>query len=243
MNFYDIIDEKYFKEIIIEMAHHSTAIEGNTLSLSETRTLLTEDSIDIKRKVALRDIFEVSNYKNIIFYLHRDYPFTVETIKTFHSILTNNTLYNPGQFKTEENTVGGKLTTHPSKVREEIYNWVENTKFRLNIAKNNDEKLDIIADSHIQFENIHPFTDGNGRTGRLLMIFLAIKENIIPFIIQKDDRNEYINYLKNEDAKGLKEYLYRLQEKEINRVEEIYGIKISDEINWSKKENNIEIKR
>lgn len=75
------------------------------------------------------------------------------------------------------------------------------------------------------------------------MIFLAIKENIIPFIIQKDDRNEYINYLKNEDAKGLKEYLYRLQEKEINRVEEIYGIKISDEINWSKKENNIEIKR
>lgn len=54
MNFYDIIDEKYFKEIIIEMAHHSTAIEGNTLSLSETRTLLTEDSIDIKRKVALK---------------------------------------------------------------------------------------------------------------------------------------------------------------------------------------------
>lgn len=228
MKFYDIIDKDYLEEIVIEMAHHSTAIEGNTLTIDETRTILKENFIDIKRKVALRDVYEVSNYKSVINYLHKDYPFDVETVKLFHRILTNNTLHNPGHFKTEENTVGGKLTTHPSRVKEEMYHWVDNVNYRLNLAQTDDEKLEIIAESHIQFENIHPFTDGNGRTGRLLMVYLAIKQNIIPFIIQKEDRSKYISYLKNEDYIGLKSYLISLQKNELQRVEQIYRVQLEE---------------
>ena len=67
MKFYDIIDDKYFEEIVVEMAHHSTAIEGNTLTLNETRNILQYNLIDIKRPISKREIYEVDNYKNITF--------------------------------------------------------------------------------------------------------------------------------------------------------------------------------
>ena len=230
MKFYDIIDDRYFEEIVVEMAHHSTAIEGNTLTLNETRNILQYNLIDIKRPISKREIYEVDNYKNIVNFLLSDYPFNIETIKLFHKILTNNTVYDAGCFKKEENRIGSQLTTHPRQVLEAMVNWVDNTSYRLNIAKNNDEKLKIIAETHIEFERIHPFSDGNGRTGRLLMMYLALREEIIPFIIQKkNNRNEYIDFLENNQIEEFTKYLKDLQLIEIKRVEEMYNTTLDKE--------------
>ena len=75
-----------------------------------------------------------------------------------------------------------------------------------------------IARYHIEFENIHPFEDGNGRTGRLLLNYELIKNNVPPIVIAKEDRVKYFEYLKNSDSTGLAEWFRNLSNEENDRM-------------------------
>lgn len=81
-----------------------------------------------------------------------------------------------------------------------------------------------IATYHTEFERIHPFEDGNGRTGRLLLNYELLKINIPPVVITKDDRVKYFEYLNNQDILGLAEFLRNLSTKERERMEK-FGYK------------------
>ena len=76
-----------------------------------------------------------------------------------------------------------------------------------------------LAKYHIEFEKIHPFEDGNGRTGRLLLNYELIKNNLPPVVISKDDRVKYFEFLKNDDITGLAEWLRELSNQEKERME------------------------
>ena len=76
-----------------------------------------------------------------------------------------------------------------------------------------------LAKYHIEFEKIHPFEDGNGRTGRLLLNYELIKNNLPPVVISKDDRVKYFEFLKNDDIIGLAEWLKDLSNQENERME------------------------
>ena len=85
---------------------------------------------------------------------------------------------------------------------------------------NNDEN-DVfykIANYHIEFESIHPFEDGNGRTGRILINCELLKNNIAPVVIEKDDRTKYFEMLRNKDVEGLANWLRELSKKEVERI-------------------------
>ena len=211
---------EYMEDILVRMAHHSTAIEGNTLTQAETISILIHNFIP--RDMSEREYYEVKNYRKAFnTLLEADRKMTTELIKKYNKYIMENLHDLNGKFKTTQNLILGAEfePTKPYLVPFEIEDWCNNLSYRLDNAKTNEEKVEIIMDQHIKFEKIHPFNDGNGRTGRLLIIHSCLKEDLEPIIIPKEEKGKYINLLASENLKELTKWALQLQEKERDRIE------------------------
>ena len=211
---------EYMEDILVRMAHHSTAIEGNTLTQAETISILIHNFIP--RDMSEREYYEVKNYRKAFnTLLEADRKITTELIKKYNKYIMENLHDLNGKFKTTQNLILGAEfePTKPYLVPFEIEDWCNNLSYRLDNAKTNEEKVEIIMDQHIKFEKIHPFNDGNGRTGRLLIIHSCLKEDLEPIIIPKEEKGKYINLLACENLKELTKWALLLQEKERDRIE------------------------
>ncbi|WP_032879678.1 Fic family protein [Fusobacterium hwasookii] len=211
---------EYMEDILVRMAHHSTAIEGNTLTQAETISILIHNFIP--RDMSEREYYEVKNYRKAFnTLLEADRKITTELIKKYNKDIMENLHDLNGKFKTTQNLILGAEfePTKPYLVPFEIEDWYNNLSYRLDNAKTNEEKVEIIMDQHIKFEKIHPFNDGNGRTGRLLIIHSCLKEDLEPIIIPKEEKGKYINLLASENLKELTKWALQLQEKERDRIE------------------------
>ena len=211
---------EYMEDILVRMAHHSTAIEGNTLTQAETISILIHNFIP--RDMSEREYYEVKNYRKAFnTLLEADRKITTELIKKYNKYIMENLHDLNGKFKTTQNLILGAEfePTKPYLVPFEIEDWCNNLSYRLENAKTNEEKVEIIMNQHIKFEKIHPFNDGNGRTGRLLIIHSCLKEDLEPIIIPKGEKGKYINLLASENLKELTKWALQLQEKERDRIE------------------------
>ena len=211
---------EYMEDILVRIAHHSTAIEGNTLTQAETISILIHNFIP--RDMSEREYYEVKNYRKAFnTLLEADRKITTELIKKYNKDIMENLHDLNGKFKTTQNLILGAEfePTKPYLVPFEIEDWCNNLSYRLDNAKTNEEKVEIIMDQHIKFEKIHPFNDGNGRTGRLLIIHSCLKEDLEPIIIPKGEKGKYINLLASENLKELTKWALQLQEKERDRIE------------------------
>ena len=210
---------EYMEDMLVRMAHHSTAIEGNTLTQAETISILIYSFIP--RDMSEREYYEVKNYRKAFnTLLNADKEITTDLIKKYNKDIMENLHDLNGKFKTTQNLILGAEfePTKPYLVPFEIEDWCNNLSYRLDNAKTKEEKVEIIMDQHIKFEKIHPFNDGNGRTGRLLIIHSCIKEGLEPIIIPKEEKGKYINLLSSENVKELTKWGLELQEKENERI-------------------------
>lgn len=231
----EILNNKnYMLDLCVRMAHHSTAIEGNTLSQDETASIILDGYIS--RPIKERELYEVRNYKNILPMLIEKLKSKIkidnELIKEFHKIIMRDLIDNNGNFKKLENMIIGANfePTKPYLVPTELKNTMENLYYRLDNAKNDDDKLSAIIESHIKFEKIHPFSDGNGRTGRLLMIYSCLEQSLIPIIIPKEQKERYIAYLRNNDIENFVKFAKEIQEQEYLRYLKFSNISIRKRI-------------
>ena len=211
---------EYMEDMLVRMAHHSTAIEGNTLTQAETISILIHNFMP--RDMSEREYYEVKNYRKAFnTLLEADRKITTELIKKYNKYIMENLHDLNGKFKTTQNLILGAEfePTKPYLVPFEIEDWCNNLSYRLENAKTNEEKVEIIMDQHTKFEKIHPFNDGNGRTGRLLIIHSCLKEGLEPIIIPKEEKGKYINLLACENLKELTKWALLLQEKERDRIE------------------------
>lgn len=236
--FIDKITEEYKADILVRITHNSTAIEGNTLTLAETTSILLHNYIP--RDMNEREYYEVKNYKKAFNYLlETDKELTVDIIKKYNKYIMENLREDNGEFKKIQNIILGSdfETTKPYLVPTVIEDWCQNLKYRLDNAKTKEDKVEAILEQHIKFEKIHPFGDGNGRTGRLLIIHSCLKEGLEPIIIPKEEKGKYIHILATEDIKTFKKWGLELQAKEKERMEIIFNNSKGNTTHKKEKEN------
>lgn len=184
----------------IDLTYNSNHIEGSRLSHEQTRYIYETNTIGISDgTVNVDDIVETVNHFRCIDYIidYAQDKLTEGMIKEIHRILKTGTSdsrkswFNVGGYKKLPNEVGGNLTCPPEKVHSMLSGLIKS----YNSKKK--KTLDEIIDFHTQFEAIHPFQDGNGRTGRLIMFKECLANGIVPFIITDELKYFYYRGLKN----------------------------------------------
>lgn len=179
------------EEFIIESSYNSNAIEGNTLTLRET-ALILRDGVTIAEK-PIREHLEVIGYKDAFNYLfelvaNRE-PLTEHTIKEIHSLVLMNDAENKGVYRRVPVRILGadNEPTQPHLISEQMGTLLADYANKLQ----HQHPIEAIAWLHLAFESIHPFIDGNGRTGRLLLNFELMKCDYLPIDIKFSDREKY----------------------------------------------------
>lgn len=217
------LTEQYFDDLMVRMAHHSTAIEGNSLTQGETKSVLIDGYVP--RALELRELNEVLNYKNftrhMIEFLQAKQPINNELIQKMHALLCYEAIEAvPGKFKTQPNMVIGAnfIPSPPYRVPMDLENWRLNLEEQLKSAQSRRQKLEAICRQHFNFEHIHPFPDGNGRVGRALMVYSCLLEQMAPIVIPVEEKKKYINFLNTEDLNGFVDFSLELQNIEIERI-------------------------
>ena len=183
----------------IDLTYNSNHIEGSRLTHDQTRYIFEINTIGVENEVLnVDDVIETSNHFRCIDLIidHAASTLSEHFIKKLHHILKTSTSdfrkdwFAVGEYKRLPNEVGGMQTSLPEEVADRMkallsdYNAVPK------------KTLDDILDFHVRFERIHPFQDGNGRVGRLIMFKECLKYNIVPFIIEENLKLFYYRGLK-----------------------------------------------
>ena len=188
-----------YHKIQIDLTYSSNHIEGSRLTHDQTRYIFETNTIGVSDgAVKVDDVVETANHFKCIDMVidSANYALSEAFIKQLHAVLKSGTSdsrldwFAVGDYKRLPNEVGGMDTTAPENVGTEIkkllaeYNSIANKTF------------DDLLDFHYRFERIHPFQDGNGRVGRLLLFKECLRNNIVPFIIEDDLKMFYYRGLK-----------------------------------------------
>ena len=207
---------EYFKnEMGIVVTHSSNALEGNTFTFDETRLLLEKGITSVAR--TFHEHEDIVGYKAGYDFLYaaakQNQIIDEDFIKKLHSFVLSGK-ESAGQYRTIQNYVGSLtkvvyVPPTPSQIEDKMRNYV--SMLQSDLAKNQalfkQEKIEwenifnTLALHHIEFEKIHPFIDGNGRTGRLLLTYELISIGLLPIDIQAEERARYDAAFKHFDTK------------------------------------------
>ena len=206
----ELTKKEILKNFIIEFAFNTTSIEGNTITLQEARNLL-EEGMTPKNKT-LREIHDLKNTEKVFFnLLETNDALSHELIIKIHSGLMENIDARKGYRTTDVRVIKSNFKATPAPYvktdMDLLLRWHNKNKC-------NFHPLVLATIFHHKFEKIHPFMDGNGRTGRMIMNYILIQNGYPPIIIHKKTRSEYLEALREADksdlTKALKEDYFSL---------------------------------
>ena len=186
----------------IDLTYNSNHMEGSRLTHDQTRYIFETNTIGVEKEVLnVDDVIETANHFRCIDMIidHAKATLTEKFIKELHLVLKNGTSdsrkdwFAVGDYKKLPNEVGGMDTALPEEAADKMKALL--TEYNIKEEKNFEDILDF----HVKFERIHPFQDGNGRVGRLIMFKECLKYNIVPFIIEDNLKMFYYRGLKEWD--------------------------------------------
>ena len=201
----------YYKTII-DFTYNNNHIEGSTITKDETASIYDTGTIltSSDKVIVLKDATETKNHFTLFKYMLDtiDDSLTENMIKKYHFILKDGKLtdeekewFNVGEYKKLKNYVGDITTSLPNKVSndmKELMKWYNSIT---------NKKVEGIIEFHVRFEKIHPFQDGNGRIGRMIMFRECLNNDIMPFYIEDRNRDFYIRGMKKYQLDNEKGYL------------------------------------
>ena len=196
----------------LEFSYNTNHIEGSTITPDETASIYDTGTIltASDKVIVLKDVTEIKNHFSLFKYMLDtiDENLTEDLIKKFHFILKEGTLtdeekawFNVGEYKSKKNFVGNITTSLPNEVSndmKELLTWYERIE---------NKKVEDIIEFQEKYEKIHPFQDGNGRVGRIIMFRECLINNIMPFYIEDRNKEFYIRGLKEYQTNNEKGYL------------------------------------
>jgi Fic family protein len=187
-----ILNPDIKQEFILKLTYHSNKIEGSTLSEKETASIIF-DNISFPKKT-LSEQLEAKNHQTALNYLF-DYIVDKEEINEslvlkLHSILMNGIISDAGKYRKHPVRILGSSVPTANYLK---INELMGELFKM-LSKNNDI-IALVSEIHSFFEKIHPFSDGNGRVGRLLLTAMLLRENLTPAIIKQGTKHLYYTYL------------------------------------------------
>ncbi|MFH1412951.1 MAG: Fic family protein [bacterium] len=201
-NIVDLIIKRsdLYNEFVLSLTYNSNSIEGSTLTKDETGDILF-DNVSIPNKNIIEHL-EAKNHQTALNYLFKqvklNFKITEEFILKLHSILMNGIKEDAGRYRNHGvRIVGTNIPTANYlkilKLMKELIN---------DINKKENDLIKQVASIHARFEQIHPFSDGNGRIGRLLIHVMLMRYNLPPAIIKQENKRFYYSYLNKAQKTG-----------------------------------------
>lgn len=190
-----------YDSFILDLTYHTNGIEGSTLDEPQVKAVLFNNAV-IPDKTAVEHQ-EAKNHQAALGYLFhaiqkRKKGVTETNIKRLHFILMNGIYPNAGQYRNHQVRIAGSnvVTANHMKIKELMNKLIKD------INKTPADAFSHLAKTHARFEQIHPFSDGNGRVGRLLMHYVAAQYNLPPALVKKEKKQAYLTYLQRAQIKG-----------------------------------------
>ena len=187
----------------VELAYNSNHIEGSRLTEEQTRQIFETRTVDGHARLA--DIQDATNHFRLFDAMldTAEEPLSPELLLSFQEVLKQGTeqaasdpIFAPGVFKALPNEVGGLVTTLPEEVPGQL-------ALLIGRYEGGPRAFEDIVDLHYRFERIHPFQDGNGRIGRMVLFKECLRNGVLPFIVPDDKKRFYYRGLANyEDEPG-----------------------------------------
>ncbi len=191
--------QEIYKNFVIEFAFNTTSIEGNTIKLHEARNLLQQD-LTPKNKT-IREVYDIHNTQRTFFHLlETSQPLTHDLIIQIHKMLMDRIDPRIGYRTTDVRVIKSNFTATPAPYvltdMKLLLQWYQQYESKLH-------PLVLASLFHHKFEHIHPFMDGNGRTGRMLLNYILLSKNYPPLVIHTKTRKQYLNALRSADKHSL----------------------------------------
>lgn len=203
----EIISRKdLYDTYVLELTYHTNSIEGSTLDEPEVKAVIFDNAV-IPDKTAIEHQ-EAKNHQAALAILFKQLndnsadKFSKVLVKKMHAILMNGIYPNAGQYRNHPVRIAGSrvVTANYLKIEELMKSHIRD------LNKSPSNVFSHLAKTHAQFEQIHPFSDGNGRVGRLLMHYLAVRHHLPPVLIKREKKQAYYTYLERAQTKG--EYVF-----------------------------------
>lgn len=197
----ELTKNEVYKNYLVEFAYNTASIEGNTINLEEARNLLNE-GITPKDKT-LREIYDLQNTERVFFNLLKTSPdnsLSHDIIISIHDNLLENIDARKGYRTTDIRVVRSNFDASPGKYVKTDMNLLLEW---YNKNRNSIHPVALALMFHHKFEKIHPFMDGNGRTGRMIMNLILMSNIFPPIIIHKKTRKEYLEAMREADNSDL----------------------------------------
>ena len=193
-----------YDDFLLSLTYHTSRIEGSTCNEPDVKAGRVDD-VTIPNK-SVREHQEAKNHQAALGFVMRwirdnNNVIDEQCIKRIHQILMNGIMHNAGEYRKHSVRIAGAHvpTSNHLSIDKHMSEYIEifNQFLKKPLAQ-----VEQIAQSHSRFEQIHPFSDGNGRVGRLLMLILAFKYNMAPVLIKKEKKQAYYTYLEESQVKN-----------------------------------------